>query len=705
MNRLKRWTLPLVSITLGATIATCVVVYSAPPKPAAKVPTNVSPSMQELLHEAPEPKQAPAVVAPLPAQAVIDLPSPPLTQQAEPEADPIPPSPGEQETVAEAPDPPAPPPIPQELQSLLAPVLSGQAAAPAASQAAPAAAPAAEPPPPDNRIGISPVAGEGDDQLRVYIKDEDIRVVLAALSEQGGLNILPSKNVQGTVSAALNGVTVQTALEAILRSTGYVARREGAFIYVGTPLDFDAMNNVLDRIGTRIYRPNYVSAKELAALITPLLTPAPVGKAVATSPSKVDIPADNEKVGGDDFAGNDAVLVQDYEAILAAIDQIVDEIDQRPPQVAIEAMILSVRLNDTCRFGIDFRFLADKDHLRLATGQPMNDLAEVTFNGGLKFAFLDKSIGSFVDLLESVGDTNVIATPRLMVLNKHRADILIGSELGYVSTSTTETATTQSVNFLEVGAQLKLRPFISNDGMVRMEIHPELSTGNVRVEGGFTLPDKDVTQVTTNILVRDGYTVVIGGLMREDLTTTTSQVPVVGNLPLIGALFRSKTEEIEKREILVLVTPRIVHEPWMYHEGEQGAGEFHRRQMVYQDKMSPLGKRHLGRKYYRLAQEAWIKGERDKALKLVSLAIQFDPLNRAAIDLRADIWAGIQGNDHSGGTPIPSMPALQWLDGERIDPLILDELEQPDVGPVELLPPADRGLPALRREVVTPGAF
>ncbi len=70
----------------------------------------------------------------------------------------------------------------------------------------------------------------------------------------------------------------------------------------------------------------------------------------------------------------------------------------------------------------------------------------------MKFAFLDSNIGAFIDLLETIGDTNVIATPRLMVLNKHRAEILIGAELGYVSTSTTETATTQSVNFLEVGA-------------------------------------------------------------------------------------------------------------------------------------------------------------------------------------------------------------------------------------------------------------
>jgi hypothetical protein len=117
-----------------------------------------------------------------------------------------------------------------------------------------------------------------------------------------------------------------------------------------------------------------------------------------------------------------------------------------------------------------------------------------------------------------------------------------------------------------------------------------------------------------------------------------------------------------------------MHEPAMYQEGEQGAGEFHRRQAVYQDKMSPLGKRSLGRKYFRLAQEAWSRGDRNVALKQVALSIQFDPLNRAAIDLRSDIWAGTHSGDHSGGSHLPPEPPAEIGDG-TISPWILDELE------------------------------
>ena len=232
------------------------------------------------------------------------------------------------------------------------------------------------------------------------------------------------------------------------------------------------MQQAGDKIGTRVYRPNYVKAADLQALIVPLLTP-PVGTASVTKPSQVGIAADSGQVGGDGFAGTEALLVHDYEAVLLEVDQVFEEIDKRPTQVAIEAMILSVKLDDANSRGVDFQFLRNQPNIRLATGSPLSDLGQVSFtNGGLKFGFLDSSLGVFLNALETIGDTNVIATPRLMCLNKHRAEILIGSKLGYITKTLTQTTTTQSVDFLEVGTQLRLRPFISSDGLIRMEVHP-----------------------------------------------------------------------------------------------------------------------------------------------------------------------------------------------------------------------------------------
>ena len=495
------------------------------------------------------------------------------------------------------------------------------------------------------------ITREGDDHLELYARNQDIRDVLALLSEQSGLNIVATRSVTGQVSVSLSNVTVQKALEAILRSTGYIARQEGRFIYVGTPADFTEMEQAYDRVGTRIFRPYYVSAAELQVLITPLLTPE-VGKVSVSTPSAQGIASNDGEVGGDSFSGGETLLVQDRETVLREIEQVVREVDCPPMQVAIEAMILSVTLNDKYECGVDFQFLRNQGTIRFGIGAPPTAIDGVTFeNGGLKFAYLDSSLGAFIKALETIGDTSVIATPRVMVLNKQRAEVLIGGQLGYVNTTVTETTATQSVAFLEVGTQLRIRPFISPDGLIRMEVHPELSTGTVRIEQGMTLPDKQVTKVTSNVMVRDGSTVIIGGLMRDNLKSDVKQMPLMGNLPLLGKLFRTTAEETQRTEIVVLLTPRIVVQDELAVEGEQAACEFHRRHAIQADNMSYFSRDYLSEKYCRLAKQAYKQGDRERAWRYIQLAVDINPGNRNAIELRSRMAAGVDPHMLEGAPP------------------------------------------------------
>jgi type IV pilus assembly protein PilQ len=552
------------------------------------------------------------------------------------------------------------------------------------------------------RSGRSHISNdEGDDSLVIQVQDEDIRTVLDLLGAQGGLNILASKNVQGNVSASLTGVDVETALAAILRSSGFTWRRDGRFLYVGTPADFAEFEQAMDRIATRIYRPNYISAHELEQLITPMLTRG-VGQVKATTPPQKGIAPDSTGAGGDDYAGMEAVIVRDYEAVLALVDQVVADVDQRPAQVAIEAVILSVKLDDTFRFGVDFSLLRDQSNIRLSTGSPLGSLGQVDVtNGGFKVGFLDSSLGAFLDALETIGDAQVVATPRLMCLNRQRAEILIGEELGYVSTTQTETATTQSVEFLEVGTQLRIRPFISSDGLVRLEVHPELSSGTVKVEQGFTLPDKEVTKVTTNIMIRDGATVVIGGLIGDRATSTVSQLPIFGNLPVVGPLFRRVTQDTERREILVLITPRIVYEPKAAYEGEMAARGFQHRHRVYAEHLSPIGKRHLARRFCRSAYDAWCEGDCDKALRLAERAVYFDPLRRAAIEMRDDIAAGREPRAPTDLFAAEGEVRNYPLDGMTLPPWLVPEPE----GTPTVRHPVDPGQPGSARTLQSKWSF
>lgn len=561
----------------------------------------------------------------------------------------------------------------------------------------------------DGEASITHLPGysEGDEHLEIHIQDEDLRKVLALLSEQGDLNILTGPSVQGTtVSASLKDVSVDAALDAILKSTGYVAQRSGKFIYVGTPQDFEIMKQAADRVGVRVYRPNYVTSKDLSALLTPLLSAAPVGKISLSAPAEVGIAPQSNTAGGNSLSESEAVVVQDYEAVLKEIDQIVKEIDKRPPQVCIQAMILSVQLNDQNQMGIDFQLLRNQQNLRFGLGSPRtapldgsgqtdqngNTIGAFNFaNGGMNLAFLDGSLGAFFAFLETIGDTNVIATPKVLCLNKQRAEIQIGEQLGYVTTTLTSTSTAQTINFLDTGAQLRLRPFISDDGLIRLEVHPELSTGSVEQKGGFTLPNKQVTQVTTNIMVRDGNTVVIGGLMREDLQTSITQVPLMGSLPWVGPLFRHKTETMTRREILVLLTPRLVQEPESDIEASRGGDEFILRQNVVRDHTNPIARRYLGRKALRKAQAAMAAGDRATAVRMVERAVFYDPENQQSLELREQLRSPGAPRKPPLPSDAPIAPPEAALDGEEIAPWVLEDLG--GAPPMPPLPVRDEGQP------------
>lgn len=660
MQGLLRTTLLTISLAIGIAVALAVAMRPAPsPASGSRVADKLTSSSKlAVIHNPAQASSSPAASSVPPASPIAQPASPPAPVVAA-YRDPVARQVGQleetlqqieessqrrersmlraianiQEQLDAAPAPAAPAPQPQP----------SAAAPPAASAPATASIASEESTAPTGSVR----RGEGDDNLTINIQNSDIRQVLEQLSVEAGLNILASKSVTGAVTANLSNVSVETALAAILKNSGFVARREGNIIYVGTPADMAQMSQAEDRIDIRVYRPNYIRAADLQALFTPMLTPS-VGQVTVSSPSEVDIPGDQVKTGGNSFTGTDVVLVRDYATVLAELDQIFEEVDVKPRQVAIEAMILSVKLSDTYKFGVNFAALRDSNNARLISGSPLAGLDDISVTeGGLKFGFVDASLALFIDALEEVGDTNVIAAPRLTCLNKQRAEIQIGEELGYISTTVTESSATQTVNFLDVGTLLRIRPNISNDGLIRLEVHPELSTGSVQVQQGLSLPQKAVTQVTTNVACPDGCTVVIGGLIREDLTTTTTQIPLLGSLPYVGFAFRQKTETIDRNEIIVLITPRIVSEPFMCKEGTTLGNDFTQRQSVYFDKMSPIGRRNLGLHHLRAARAAYAAGDYLAAMKQVNLAIHFDPLNRDAIVLRNDIVAAGGFEDES----------------------------------------------------------
>jgi type II secretory pathway component GspD/PulD (secretin) len=403
-----------------------------------------------------------------------------------------------------------------------------------------------------------------------------------------------------------------------------------------------------------MFRLGYVSAEEALKLIQPLLSRD--GKASATVASQKGIPTNKEGAGGNEYAAPDTLVVVDYPETIEQIQAVITEIDARPRQVMIEATILAASLQDDNSMGVDFVALCGIDFQGIgatSTGGGNVALGDVPTaqldnsttvagtqfidglpKGGLKVGWLKNGIGAFVQALEQVTDTVVLANPKVLVLNKQRGEVMVGRRDGYKTVITTETTTIESVQFLETGTRLIFRPFVGTDGYIRLEIHPEDSTGGLTDTG---LPFEETAEVTTNIVVKDGTTAVIGGLFRDNTKLLRGQVPLLGEIPGLGAAFRRTRDNVLKQEVIILLTPHIVDDPSQDKYARQLLDDSEKLRVGLRKGLQWHGRERLSQAYYRAASAHLDKGHRTLALWEADAAIGLQPAFIEAIRLREQI--------------------------------------------------------------------
>jgi len=262
------------------------------------------------------------------------------------------------------------------------------------------------------------------------------------------------------------------------------------------------------------------------------------------------------------------------------------------------------------------------------------DFASQVPQGGLSVGFLSNNINVFLRALEQTTDTTVVANPKILALNKHRGEVFIGQQFGYLTTTTTQTTTQQTVQFLDTGTQLIFRPFITDDGYVRMEIHPEDSAGGL----SSGLPQKQSTEVTSNLMIKDGRTVIIGGLFREQTTASKGQVPVIGNIPVLGIPFRRTADNTQRTETIVLITPHIINDDTaLYEESQKRQQDVTRMMLGNRAGLQPWGRDRLAQTWYSSAQASLAKGDREKALMYTDWALNTNPNFIEAIKMREEL--------------------------------------------------------------------
>jgi type IV pilus assembly protein PilQ len=381
--------------------------------------------------------------------------------------------------------------------------------------------------------------------------------VLEAIAEQHGLNLVAGDEVAGSVTVNLKKVSLQDALRAVLLVNGYTWHQDGDILIVSdlsaesrTP---DAQRGAL----VRVFQFNYIAADDVDKVVQGLLSP--VGKTFITASQTTDKRKTREEL-----------VVQDLPAYLDRIEQYIAQVDRPPRQVLIEAHILQVDLRDELRHGVNLTALARVAgaDVTLRTVGLANPLASPAMFFGIDGTDLD----ALIEAMRTLTDAKTLASPKVLVVNGQEAKLQVGGQLGYFMTTTTQTSSMQSVQFLDVGVVLTVTPVISDDGHVLMTVKPEVSKG--RINPQTNLPEKDTTQTQTTLMLQSGQGMVIGGLIQETDTETMNKVPLLGDVPIAGWLFRRRVTEQRRQELIIAVVPRIV--PLMGCAGEREQVELDR---------------------------------------------------------------------------------------------------------------------------------
>jgi len=495
-------------------------------------------------------------------------------------------------------------------------------------------------------------------QSITFKKDMTITDALRFLAMKDQKNIVPTPRVEGMITVTnLYDVTFEEALQAVIGTNKYEV--QGNFIMVYTPDEYEQVKADKRRMESHQFVLYYLSAEDAKKIVDPLLSKE--GRAETTSKGQRGLPAAESigtEVGADSLAFQDVLIVKDYPENIEEIERILQELDVRPQQVLIEATILSAALTEDFQMGIDLNLAAgvSLDKSTAAgwlnggqNGTPIEVSGFTTSTSGLKIGVTAGDVSLFITALEQITDVTILANPKVLAVNKQVGQIRIGTSLPYREGGTeTQGGGYQygAVKFLQTGTSLAFRPYIGNDGYIRMDIHPKDSTGSLIDDTGGKMPQENKAEVRTNIIVKDGETIVIGGLFRDKISNTRNQVPLLGDIPVVGEMFKKTSDITNRDEVIILLTPHIIDDPAEL-KGEARAEDVKRKRYGAWQRLNWLTTTRLAEDSYARAVELFSQGDSHGALKELNWALHLRPTYLEALRLRERIvqYRGGAGDD------------------------------------------------------------
>ena len=395
-------------------------------------------------------------------------------------------------------------------------------------------------------IQAEPLPEADNRRMSLDVQGAEVQTVLRSLSEFSGKNIVASKEVKGQVTLRLRNVPWRHALDIVLRAQGLGMIEQGQTIVISnleTLRKEEMERNTAARaaeellpLQTRIIPVSYANAEEMAKAVEKSLT------------KRGHIEVDKR---------SNALLVTDIDVRLDIAEGMIRSLDTRTPQVEIVARLVDVDVTATRSLGIDWG-LHNVDLFDAGVSENIDiNAADVNNPAGQVRLGTVKPFGSVeatLQALETQNKANIISNPRITTVNNREASVVVGKQIPLIVQDFAGNAVTQMTT---IGIKLSVTPHINTGNRITMDVHPEVSdlASQATVQGGIII---NTTMADTRVMVNDGETAVIGGLIRSNESTTKRGIPVLMDIPLLGNLFRSNSTTHQKRELLIFVTPKIL---------------------------------------------------------------------------------------------------------------------------------------------------
>lgn len=406
-------------------------------------------------------------------------------------------------------------------------------------------------------------------KISLNFQSVDVRALLQIIADVAGVNMVVSDSVTGNIAIRLDDVPWDQALDIILRVKGLGQRRQGNVIFVAplqelaqrekAELEANQQKTNLAPLHSEVIQVNYAKASDIAAILKSS------GNSILSKRGRVTV----------DPRTNSLLVLETLDK-LADIRALVTRLDVPVRQVLIESRIVIANNNFDSQIGVKFGVAAQNGQLSTGANVPAPSLGSTTpsasgFNvnlpaaaanpGTLALALLGSKyqIGLELSALQAEGKGEVISTPRVITANAKQATIEQGVEIPYQE-STSSGAT--SVSFKKAVLSLNVTPQITPDGRIIMDLEVRNdSVGAVVPTGnGGSVPSINTRKVNTQVLVDNGQTVVLGGIYQDTKMDTVNKVPLLGDIPFLGALFRFTEHTNNRTELLIFITPKIVNQ-------------------------------------------------------------------------------------------------------------------------------------------------